>query len=319
LTSVKDEGMLKEETTKMTSKRQPEDQGSGPKVDYAELLLTHYTRAEEIIEKAKEFNRKNGLPEELMSPYIDYTMPAGKEKYLNWLKDVTSEHNGKFYDMKTLKAAGFVSDEDTPLDDIQYPRRELFQLYRIKTPKGEFLRRTEMWYGLQQDGTEKSLGVGDLDFYIEPSISYVYADPGTKYMQFNPRSTEARRAIGIGENVKMRVAKLATDVMFPGNEMGTLVYTSPFSAETIYEMIKVARGAFDDHNNGCSLALKDESKSRNSYSVTTLEEFLTPSFDETFKRLSTPSTNINVKDLVDQLRSNKGSSGQELESKVQYQ
>jgi hypothetical protein len=37
------------------------------------------------------------------------------------------------------------------------------------------------------------------------------------------------------------------------------------------------------------------------------------SFDEIFKRLSQPSTNINVKDLVDQLKS---ATGQELESKV---
>lgn len=98
--------------------------------------------------------------------------------------------------------------------------------------------------------------------------------------------------------------------------MGSLVYTSPYSEETVYEMIKVARGAFDDHNNGCSLALTDESKSRNSYSVSTLEDFLAPSFDEIFKRLSQPSTNINVKDLVDQLRSNRVS---DLEKVQQYQ
>lgn len=306
--------MPREETTKMTTKGKLEDQE--PKVDYAELLLSHYTRAEEVIYRAIEFNKKNGLPEELMPAYINYTEPAYKKKYLNFIKDCTSEHNGKFYDMKMLRAAGYVSDEETPLDNVQYPRRELFQLSRIKTSKGEFLRRTEMWYGLQQDGTEKSCGVSDLDYYYDPHISYVYADPGITYSSFNPRSAESRKTVSIGQNAKIRVAKLATDVMFPGNEMGTLVYTSPYTPETVYEMIKVARGAFDDHNNGCSLALHDESKSRNSYAVYTLEEFLTNNFDETFKRLSTPSTNINVKDLVDQLKSSKVS---DIEKVQQYQ
>jgi hypothetical protein len=290
--------MLREGTTKMTSKsKQLEDS------ELKELLLSHYTRAEEVIERAKSYNLKSGLPEELMPAYIPYKEPIYKKKYLNFIKDCTSEHNGKFYDMKMLKAAGFVSDEDTPLDSVKYPRRELFQLSRIKTSKGQFLRRTEMWYGLLQDGTERSCGIDFLDWWISPHISYVYADPGTTYSSFDPRSTESRKTVSIGQNAKIRVAKMATDVMFPGNEMGTLVYNTPYTKDTVYEMIKVARGAFDDHNNGCSLALVDESKSRNGYSVTTLEEFTAEPFDEIFKRLSQPAASINVKDLVDQLKS----------------
>jgi hypothetical protein len=294
----------REEATKMTSKSKLEDQDSEPKVDYAELLLTHYTRAEELIEKAKEFNRKSGLPEELMEAYINYTEPAGKEKYLNWIKDCTSERNNKFWDMNMLKSAAFVSDEDTPLDQNSYPRRELFQLYRVKPSKGEFLRRTEMWYGLKQDGTEKSLGVGDLDFFIEPHITYEYADPGLTYTSFNPRSTESRKTIGIGPS-KKRVAKMATDYHYRKNEFGTLTYITPFSAETVQEALRYQRGAFDNTNSGTALMLMKE-EGGHTTSVSTLEDFLAPSFDEIFKRQSQPAENINVKDLVDQLRSNKG-------------
>jgi hypothetical protein len=299
----------------LTSKdKQPENTESKP-VDYTEILLEHWTRAEEIIEKAKEFNRNSGLPEELMEAYIPYTEPSYKKKYLNFLKDCTSERNDKFWTMKSLKAASLVPDDDTPLDDITYPRRELFNLERLKTPKGEFLKRNEMWYGLMQDGTEKSCGLDHLDWFIEPTISYVYADPGITYLSFNPRNTESRKTVSIGEHAKIRVAKLATDVMFPGNQMGTVVYTTPYSKETVYEMIKVARGGFDDKNNGCSLALYDE-KSRVSYAVTTLEEFTAEPFDDIYERLSTPSANINVRDLVKELKSTKES---DLEKVQQYQ
>jgi hypothetical protein len=299
----------------MTSKsKQLED--SEPKVDYVELLLSHYTRAGEVIERQKSFNLKNGLPEELMEAYINYTVPSGKEKYLNWIDAVTSEH-GRFWDMKTLKAASFVSDEETPLDSNSYPRRELMSISRLKTSAGkEVLTHQETWRGLQQDGTEKSLFVPDLDFWYEPHISYVYADPGTTYSSFNPRSTESRKTVSIGQGAKIRVAKLATDVIFPKNEMGTVVYTTEYSPENVYEILKAAppKGPFGD-SNGTALSLRKENASI-SYSVFTLEEFLSESFDDTYKRLSQPSANINVKDLVDQLKTTRAS---DLEKVQQYQ
>lgn len=297
----------REETTKMTSKgKQLEDQDSGPKIDYVELLLSHYTKAEEIIEKAEEFNRKSGLPEELMTAYINYTVPSGKEKYLNWIAECTSEQNGKFWNMNMLRAAAHISDEETERDNVEYPRRELFQLYRVQTSsKKEFLYRMEMWHGLKTDSTERSLYVEDLDYYIEPNISYPYADPGLTYTSFNPRSTESRKTVGLPPG-KMRVAKLATNVLYPKNEMGKRVWTTPFSAEAVTQALTYQRGELNDHNNGTALMLKKEGVS-NPVTVTTLEDFLNPSFDDIFKRQSSPAESVNVKDLVEQLRSSKAS------------
>jgi hypothetical protein len=96
-----------------------------------------------------------------------------------------------------------------------------------------------------------------------------------------------------------------TNLIYTDQEEGRIVYDTPFTEATVLEAAKYARGSFNDRNNGCSLALTDESRSRNSYSVFSLDQFLQP-FDQVWEELTRPKDKgVDVKDLIKQLQDEK--------------
>jgi hypothetical protein len=197
--------------------------------------------------------------------------------------------------MEFLKAKQMVSGIDSPYDGIQYPRREMFQLYRIKEQSGEYLMRREMWYGLNVEGKELSMYVETLDDHRELQIEYVKEE--------NPNQV---RYMGVDDDVSgygKTIAKVRnTNMIYTDQEEGRLVYDTPFSEEAVKEAIQHARGAINDHNNGLSLGFIDGiSGSKNSATIPSIERFLQP-FDKVFQETIRPKDKVDIKDLVKQLR-----------------
>jgi hypothetical protein len=200
--------------------------------------------------------------------------------------------------MEFLKAKQLVSSLATPYDGIQYPRREMFQLYRIKQRPNKYLMRREMWYGLTVEGKEFGIYVETLDDHRELQIAYPkLEEPNqTKYMGDDDNIPGYGKTVAQVRNTN----RIYTDV-----EEGTLVYDTLFTEEAVEEAVKYARGAFNDRNNGCALAITDESRSRNSYSVFSLDQFLQP-FDKVWEELTRPPKDkVDVKDLIKQLQDEK--------------
>jgi hypothetical protein len=287
----------------MTKISQPQSQQQDQEIDWAELLLRRFRKAEEVFEKARSFNRSKGYDEQLSKAYIRYEKPFQQRIYERWLAQVTNPDTGQFNTMKMLKTAGIVARGESEFDNKTYPRIELFQLHRIKTHSGqEYLRRVMMWYGLSQKGTEISRFVNDIDVEIIPAISYV---PLEDSIQVGRMAEEESYRYG-----KRTIAKVENDNgIYSGIETGKTIFITPFTAEAVQEAIKYARGSFDDHYNGCTLELIDENK-QHPIAVKSLEEFMQP-FDIIWKKTQQPPTNINLKDLVDQLKPNKDAEQQE--------
>jgi hypothetical protein len=277
--------------------KQLEDQE--PKEDYEDMLLKRFKIAESVIEEARKFNREHGIDEQTSKANVVFTKTNQQKKYERWLKQVRNPDTGRFYTMEFLKAKQIVAGLDSPYDGIQYPRREMFQLYRLKKNQSEeYIFRREMWYGLNVEGKEFGIYVETLDNHMDLQIAYPkLEDPNpTRYMGDDDNIPGYGKTIAQVRNTN----RIYTDV-----EEGTLVYDTPFSEAAVLEAVKFARGAFDDRNNGCALGLIDNSKSsNNSCSVFSLEQFLQP-FDQVWEEQTRPKDKVDVKELIRQLQDEK--------------
>lgn len=281
----------------MTSKsKRLEDQQT--EIDYEDMLLKRFRITESVIEEAKKFNRDHGIDEATSKANVVFNKTNRQKKYERFLKQCKNPDTNQWYDMSYLKAKKLVANIPSPYDGIQYPKRECFQLYRRKESTGEFLNRRETWYALDITGKEISLYVETLDNHMDLQIQYPRLE--------NPDKT---RYMGEEEDIPgygKTVAQVRnTNPIYTDQEEGTLVYDTPFSEEAVFEAVKYARGAYDDRNNGCALALVDKSRSGNSYSVFNLDQFLRP-FDELWTELTQPPKDkVDVKDLIKQLQNEK--------------
>jgi hypothetical protein len=285
---------MREETTKMTSKgKQPEDKE--PEIDYEYMLLKRFRIVESVIEEARKYNKEHGIDEQTSNANVVFTKTNKQKSYERWLKQCINPDTNQFYTMDFLKAKKIVARIDSPYDGIQYPRREMFQLYRIKEQSGEYLNRREMWYGLNVEGKEINIYVETLDDHRDLQIVYPKLEDlnQTRYM-------------GDGDDIPGYGKTLAkvrnTNLIYTDQEEGRIVYDTPFSEAAVLEAAKYARGSFYDRNNGCALAFTDKSRSGNSYSVFSLDQFLQP-FDQVWDELTRPKDKgVDVKDLIRQLR-----------------
>jgi hypothetical protein len=120
------------------------------KIDCAKLLR-HYTRVKEVMEKPRAINRSPGLSEEFMHHYVQTNKKPREKEYEKFLDAVcvantipeTGSHANtvpdirQFNSMQTLKIAKLIPNKPTPLNNVEYPRRELIQFHRIKTYSGQ--------------------------------------------------------------------------------------------------------------------------------------------------------------------------------------
>lgn len=270
---------------------------SGNEVTYYEdLLLKRYRIVESVIEEARKFNRDHGVDDDISRANIIFTKTNRQKEYERFLKQCVNPSTNKFYTMEYLKAKQMVSGIDSPYDGRQYPRREMFQLYRRKEQSGEYLMRREMWYGLNVEGQELNIYVETLDDHRDLQIQYVKEE--------NPNQI---RYMGKDDDVPgygKTIAKVRnTNIIYTDQEEGTLVYDTPFSEQAVMEAVKNARGAINDHNNGCSLGFIDgTSGSKNSATITSIERFCQP-FDKVWEEIrQPPKDKIDVKDLIKQLK-----------------
>ena len=269
-----------------------------PEIDYENMLLKRFRIVESVIEEARKFNQEHGIDEQTSKANVVFTKTNRQKKYERWLKQVRNPDTGRFYTMEFLKAKQLVAGLDSPYDGIQYPRREMFQLYRIKQQSKEYLMRREMWYGLGVDGKEFGIYVETLDDHRELQITYSKLEQSnqTRYMGDDDVIPGYGKTIAQVRN---------TNRMYTDQEEGTLVHDTPFSEAAVEEAVKYARGAFDDRNNGCALGLIDGSKSsNNSSSVFSLEQFLQP-FDQVWDEINRSKDKVDVKDLIRQLQDEK--------------
>jgi hypothetical protein len=267
-------------------------------IDYENLLLKRFRIVGETIEVAKIFNQEHGIDDATSRANAVLTKTNKQKKYERWLRQVRNPDTGRFYTMEFLKAKQLVAGLDSPYDGIQYPRREMFQLYRIKQEPNEYLMRREMWYGLGVDGKEFGIYVETLDDHRELQITYSKLEESnqTRYMGDDDVIPGYGKTIAQVRN---------TNRMYTDQEEGTLVYDTPFSEAAVEEAVKYARGSFSDRNNGCALGLIDSSKStNNSISVFDLQLFLQP-FDKVWEELNRPKDKVDVKDLIKQLQAEK--------------
>jgi hypothetical protein len=167
---IERESVQKEETIKMTSKSKLENQEPG--VDYENMLLKRFRIVEEVIEVAKDFNRDHGIDDATSRANVVLTKTGRQKKYERFLKQCINPDTNHWYSMEFLKAKQLVARIDSPYDGRQYPRREMFQLYRIKDQNKEFLNRREMWYGLTVKGQEIGIYVETLDSHMDVPITY---------------------------------------------------------------------------------------------------------------------------------------------------
>jgi hypothetical protein len=147
------------------------------------MLLKRFRITESVIEEARKYNKEHGIDEQTSNANVVFTKTNRQKKYERWLKQVRNPDTGRFYSMEFLKAKQLVSSLATPYDGIQYPRREMFQLYRIKN-QSEYLNRREMWYGLDVSGKETGIYVETLDYHMDLQIEYSKLDESnqTRYM-----------------------------------------------------------------------------------------------------------------------------------------
>jgi hypothetical protein len=279
-----------EEATKMTSKgKQPEDQE--PEIDWAELLLRRFRKAEEVFEKAREYNRSHGFDERLSKAYTNYSKPLAQKSYERFLDSVTNVDTGEWNTIKYLRATKQISRViESEFEDVSYPRVELLKIIRIKTQSGgDFIYRVLNLVGLGRTGKEITQFVDDIDLEKIPAVEYI------------PLPVETIQGSGYEEEGYGRtmIASVSNDnKIYSGIETAKTTYLVPMSEQTIREWIKDVKSFVGP--NATALVLKDENASHRT-SARSLEEFLMP-FDETFKRHMAPQTNINLKDLVDQLK-----------------
>jgi hypothetical protein len=91
-----------------------------------------FQKAEEVFEKAREYNRSKGYVESLSKAYINYNEPLPQRKYERFLNQVTNPDTGAWNTMKYLKATNQVARGiESEFDDVSYPRIELYQLFII--------------------------------------------------------------------------------------------------------------------------------------------------------------------------------------------
>jgi hypothetical protein len=263
---------------------------------YEDLLLKRYRIVESVIEEARKFNSDHGIDDATSKANAVFTKTNQQKKFERFLKQCVNPTTNKFYTMEFLKAKQIVSGIDSQYDGRQYPRREMFQLYRIKEQSGEYLMRREMWYGLNVEGKELSMYVETLDDHRELQIEYVKEENHNQV-----------RYMGVDDDVPgygKTIAKVRnTNMIYTDQEEGKLVYDTIFSQEAVDEALKHARGKINDHNNGLSLGFIDGiSGSKNSATIPSIERFLEEPFDKVFQETIRPKDKVDIKDLVKQLR-----------------
>jgi hypothetical protein len=275
----------------LTSKKQPED---NQEIDWAKLILRRFKKAEAVLQQARDYNQSNGISKELERQYISWTKPQVQKKYENFLNSVINPDTGEWNNIKFLRTSKQISKTiESDYDGREYPRVELYQIIRIKTKANEDrIYRCLNLIGLNIKGEEVALYVDDCDLERIPRITY----PTLPVQTVQAGSDFEQDGFG-----RTSVAKITNhEPAFHGTEIAPTKYLVPFSEQTIREWLEEGKNRLrDDPYNGCHFAVHDESQHylRNSYSVKTLEEFLTPSIDELYTKLSTPPRTFNEDDL----------------------
>jgi hypothetical protein len=161
-----------EEATEMTSKSKQltEDQG----IDWAEVLLRRFKKADEVFQQARQFNRDHGISDEVSKQYINYNKPLPQREYERFLNQCTNEDTGAWNTMSYLKATNQVSRKiESEFDGVIYPKVEILKIIRIKTRTGDFIYRVLNLIGLGKSGKEISQFVDDIDRERIPACEYV--------------------------------------------------------------------------------------------------------------------------------------------------
>jgi hypothetical protein len=274
-----------EEATEMTSKSKQltEDQG----IDWAEVLLRRFKKADEVFQQARQFNRDHGISDEVSKQYINYSKPLPQREYERFLNQVTNEDTGAWNTMSYLKATNQVSRKiESEFDGVVYPKVEILKIIRIKTRTGDFIYRVLNLIGLGKSGKEIVQFVDDIDIEKIPACEYVKL----------PTQTIPAGAEYEEEGYGKTVASVSNDNrMYTGIETAKTTYLVPFSEQTIREWLNDARGDITDPD-GTLLVLKNED-AKTRYSIKILEQFLNPSVDQLWNQVSTPPKTVNEDDL----------------------
>jgi hypothetical protein len=281
-----------EEATEMTtSKKTPEDNQGNQEVDWSKLLLLRFKKADAELQKAHDYNQSKGISKELERQYISYIKPMQQKSYERFLHSVINDDTGEWYNIKYLRATKQISKSiESEFEDREYPRVELYRIIRVKTKTNEdCIYRILNLIGLNRKGVEIAEAVDDVDLERIPKIKY---EPLP--VQTIPSGAEYEED-GYG---KTMVASLVNhELMYHGTEIAQPKYLVPFSEDTIRQWISEGQEHLHaDPYNGINFAIKKEGELK-SYSIKTLEQFLTPSFDQLYEQVSQPPKTINEEDL----------------------
>jgi hypothetical protein len=277
----------------MTSKgKQPtEDQGT----DWAELLLSRFKKVDAVFQKAYDDNRSKGISKELEKQYISYTKPMQQKSYERFLNRVINPDTGEWYNIKFLRASKQISKSiDSEFEGREYPRVELYNIIRIKTKANEDrIFRCFNLVALDIKGNETAQYVNDTELERIPKI---------KYEQLPVQTIQAGSDFEEDGYGRSTVATITNhERMFHGTEVAPPKYLVPFSEQTIREWLEEGKNRLYDNPyqgvGGVAFSVVDESNPNRSYSVKSLEDFLDPSIDSLYTRLSSPPKTINEEDL----------------------
>jgi hypothetical protein len=278
----------KEPTTKMTSKKTPEDNQG---IDWETLLLQRFKRADAELQKAHDHNSSKGISKELERQYISYTKPQAQQKYERFLHSVINPDTGEWYDIKFLRATKQLNKSiDSDFEGRTYPRVELYRIIRVLSKnKEDCIFRCLNLIGLNAKGQEVAEYVDDVDLERIPKIKFEPLPAQTI-----PSGSEYEE----DSYGKTMIATLVNhELMYHGTEIAPTKYLVLFSEDTIRQWISEGQEHLHaDPYNGINFAIKKEGEHK-SYTVKTLEQFLTPSFDQLFEQVSQPPKTINEEDL----------------------
>jgi hypothetical protein len=273
-----------------TTKKQPEDSG----IDWASKILERFHKADKVFQEAYDYNQSKGISKELEKQYVSYTKPQVQRKYERFLNSVINSDTGEWHNIRFLRTSRQIGKSiESEFSDREYPRVELYRVVRIKTKaKEDRIFRCLNLIGLNIKGEEVSLYIDDCDLEKIPTI---------KFQPLPLQTVQAGSDFEEGGFGRTSIAAITNhEPMFHGTEIAPPKYLVPFSEDTIREWMEEGKDRIHaDPYNGVNLTVTDESQHylRNSYTVKTLEEFLTPSVDELYTRLSAPPKTYTDEDL----------------------
>jgi hypothetical protein len=212
--------------------------------------------------------------------YVDYEPPLHKKKRLRFLENVTNR-DGSFRTLSNLVSAGTISEQELKYyPEERLPRRVVNQIHRIKTQAGkEYIVRVEQWKGIGKSGSIITCPV-TLGTYVEPFYT----------TEFQP----VDRNDPTGPTV--RVARLGLPQA--ATYVGTKKYTDEYAPEKIRKYLKHVEGV---HNKDWSTLLIKEGEP-NPIAIKDTTRFATEDFDTLWTEFSRARPQVDIKDLVRELR-----------------